>query len=60
MITTLLAAALVPVMAAALPSDAEQRAEQELLRQIHACAVEDPMPSYCPALLEKILNGDQP
>lgn len=60
MITTLLAAAMVPVMAAALPSNAEQQAEQELLRQISACAVEDPMPSHCTELLQKILNGDQP
>lgn len=59
MITTLLAVTVAPALLAAMPSNAEQQAEQELLQQIHRCAVEEPMPSFCDELMQRLLNNEK-
>ena len=63
MISTLLAAAASAALAAAptqAPDQGEQQLlEQQLLEQIHRCAVEQPMPDYCEALLDRLIDGEQ-
>lgn len=56
---TLLAAVASAALAAA-PTQAPDQGEQQLLEQIHRCAVEQPMPEFCEALLDRLIDGDQP